>query len=107
MTSCGDLVRLNIKIVAKLYPVNNVLTTELFCIFLAKDMATIGKIGSKLRLVPGYRPKGDAKLPTEFINNTKGGIVSFSVKIKVSAIFFWGGGGGKFKSRMQDQALIG
>ena len=45
-TSYGDLVRLNIKIVAKLYPVYNVLTTELFCIFLAKDMVTIGKIGS-------------------------------------------------------------
>ena len=85
VTSYGDLVRLNIKIVAKLYPVNNVLTTELFCIFLAKDMA---KLVPRLRLVPGYRPKGDAKLPTEIINNTKGGIVSFSVKIKVSAIFF-------------------
>ena len=46
VTSYGDLVRLNIKIVVKLYPVYNVLTTEVFCIFQAKDMTTIGKIGS-------------------------------------------------------------
>ena len=54
VTSYGDLVRLNIKIVVEIYPVYNVLTTELFCIFQAKEMATIGKIGSRYRLVPGY-----------------------------------------------------